>query len=78
MPPGVFASSICVVKGEALVVLESLLDVNVPVFLRRWLALLADDGLDFSGLSGNEGHWSTTGVGGVTKVVGVSTRFGGV
>ena len=35
VPPGVFASSICGVKGAAVIVLESLLEVKVPALLRR-------------------------------------------
>lgn len=40
VPPGVFASSMWGVKGEDVIVLESLLDVKVPVLFRLWLAAL--------------------------------------
>lgn len=92
VPPGVLDSSMWGVSGEAVIVLESLLEVRVPVLFRLRVVEFSSAGLEgtevggdfasgafvFGGLVDAAGSCGRVGVGGVTKVVGVLTRFGGV
>ena len=87
VPPGVLTSSKVGVRGAG-IDWDSLLDCE-PEFARRCLILSTEESFCTRGemgedviadLLGNVGalNEGSVGVGGVTKVVGVSTRFGGV
>lgn len=84
MPPGVFVSSTVGVSGAG-TVCDSLLGM-FPDWLLRCFMLSYDDEVSLLGLvvatflGGRLGNSAcgSVGVGGVTKVVGVSVRFGGV